>query len=65
MDLFSEPKALKEVLSIEESTQIDILNYINRLDSFPNACITYKILLTIVLVVFVEIIFSKLKLIKS
>ncbi|KAG6657226.1 hypothetical protein CIPAW_04G075300 [Carya illinoinensis] len=36
---------LKEILPIEENTPIDILNYIKRLDSFPNACIAYRILL--------------------
>ncbi|KAG7982756.1 hypothetical protein I3843_04G069800 [Carya illinoinensis] len=36
---------LKEILSIEENTPIDILNYIKRLDSFPNAYIAYRILL--------------------
>jgi hypothetical protein len=41
------------------------LNYIKRLDSFPNACIAYRILLTIpVIVASVEKSFSKLKLIK-
>jgi hypothetical protein len=41
------------------------LNYIKRLDSFPNACIAYRILLTIpVIVASVERSFSKLKLIK-
>jgi hypothetical protein len=47
LDLFSELKVLKEILQIEESALIDILNYIKRLDSFPNACIAYRILLTI------------------
>jgi hypothetical protein len=64
--LFSELKVLKEILQIEESAPIDILNHIKRLDSFPNACIAYRILLTIrVTVASVERSFSKLKLIKS
>jgi hypothetical protein len=66
LDLFSELKVLKEILQIEESAPIDILNYIKRLDSFPNTCIAYRILLTIlVTVVSAERSFSKLKLIKS
>jgi hypothetical protein len=47
LDLFSELKVLKEILQIEESAPIDILNYIKILDSFLNACIAYRILLTI------------------
>jgi hypothetical protein len=66
LDLFSELKVLKEILQIEESAPIDILNYIKRLDSFPNACIAYRILLTIpVTIASAERSFSKLKLIKS
>ena len=42
------------------------MNYIKKLEYFPNACIAYRILLTIsVIVVSVERTFSKLKLIKS
>jgi hypothetical protein len=66
LDLFSELKVLKEILQIEESALIDILYYIKRLDYFPNACIAYRILLTIpVTVASAEKSFSKLKLIKS
>jgi hypothetical protein len=66
LDLFLELKVLKEILQIEESAPIDILNYIKRLDSFPNTCITYRILLTIpVTVASAKRSFSKLKLIKS
>jgi hypothetical protein len=66
LDLFSELKVLKEILQIEKSAPIDILNYIKRLDFFSNACIAYRILLTIlVTVASAEICFSKLKLIKS
>ena len=66
LDLFSKLKVLKEVLQINENSLINVLNYIKRLESFPNACITFKILLTIpVTVTFTERNFSKLKLIKS
>ena len=66
LDLFSELKVLKEILQIKDYTPIDILNYIKRLDSFPNTCITYRILLTIpVIVAYAERSFLKLKLIKS
>ena len=66
LDLFSELKVLKEILQTEENTPIDVLNYIKRLDSFPNAYIAYIMLLTVpIIVVSVERSFSKLKLIKS
>jgi hypothetical protein len=66
LDLFLELKVLKEILQIEESTPISILNYVKRLDSFSNACIAYRILLTMpITVTFIERSFSKLKLIKS
>ena len=47
LDLFSELKVLKEVLQINENSLIYVLNYIKRLESFPNACIAFRILLTI------------------
>ena len=66
LDLFSELKVFKEILQIKDYTPIDILNYIKRLDSFPNTCITYRILLTIpITLASTERSFSKLKLIKS
>ena len=66
LDLFSELKVLKEVLQINENSQINVLNYIKRLESFPNACIAFRILLTIpVTVTSAERSFSKLKLINS
>ena len=46
LDLFSRLKVLKEVLQINENSQINVLNYIKRLESFPNACIAFRILLT-------------------
>ena len=61
LDLFSELKVLKEILQTEENTPIDVLNYIKRLDSFPNAYIAYRILLTIpVTIASTERSFSKL-----
>ena len=66
LDLFLELNILKEILQIKDYTPIDILNYIKRLDSFPNTCIAYRILLTIlVTVASAKRSFSKLKLIKS
>ena len=63
-----ELKVLREVIQTEENknTPVDILNYIKKLEYFPNACIAYRILLTIpVTVASAEKTFSKLKLIKS
>ena len=66
LDLFFELKFLKEILQIKEYTPVDILNYIKMLDSFPNTCIAYRILLTIPITVgSTRRSFSKLKLIKS
>ena len=47
LDLFSELKVLKEVLQINENSLINVLNYIKRLEYFSNACIAFRILLTI------------------
>ena len=66
LDLFSKLKVLKEVLQINENSPINLLNYIKRLEYFRNACIAFKILLTIhVTVASAKISFLKLKLIKS
>ena len=67
LDLFSEKKKiLKEILQINDNSPINVLNYIKRLESFLNACIVFKILLTIpITVASAERSFSKLKLIKS
>jgi len=66
LDLFLELKVIREVLQIENNTPIETLNFIKRLNSFPNACIAYRILLTIpITVASAERSFSKLKLIKS
>ena len=53
-------------MQINDNSPINVLNYIKRLESFPNACITLRILLTIpVTIASAERSFSKLKLIKS
>ena len=66
LDLFSKLKVLKEILQIKEYTPINILNYIKMLDSFPNTCIAYRILLIIpITIASTERSVSKLKLIKS
>ena len=66
LDLSSKLIVLKEVMQIDESTLINVLNYLKRLDSFPNVYIAYRILLAItVTVASAERSFSKFKLIKS
>ncbi|KAK4707971.1 hypothetical protein R3W88_028896 [Solanum pinnatisectum] len=66
LDLFSELKVLRKIIKVEDNTLIEILNQIKRLDSFPNAYIAYRIMLTIpVTVASAERSFSKLKIIKS
>ena len=45
LDLYSELIVLKEVVQVDENTPINVLNYLKRLDSFPNTYITYRILL--------------------
>ena len=53
-------------MQIDENTPINVLNYLKRLDSFPNVYIIYRILLVItVTVAFTERSFLKFKLIKS
>ncbi|XP_074563704.1 uncharacterized protein LOC141820319 [Curcuma longa] len=66
LDLFLELKVLKEIINPELKTALEVLNLIKKLNSFPNAWIAYRILLTIpVSVASAERSFSKLKLIKS
>ena len=66
LDLFLELKVLKEILQISENSPINVLNYIKKLESFPNACIAFRILLTtLVTVASAKRNFSNLKLIKS
>ena len=53
-------------MQINENSPINVLNYVKRLESFPNACIAFRILLIIpVTIASAERSFSKLKLIKS
>ena len=53
-------------MQINENSPINVLNYIKRLEYFPNACISFRILLTIpVTIASAERSFLKLKLIKS
>lgn len=59
-------KVLREIVQVEDNSLIDILNQIKRLDSFRNAYIAYRIMLTIlVTIALAERNLSKLKLIKS
>jgi len=47
LNLFSELNILNEIIGLENDKPIDILNYIKRINSFPNAYIAYRIMLTI------------------
>jgi len=61
LDLFLELNILKEIIGLQNDKPIDILNYIKKINSFPNAYIAYRIMLTIlVLVTPAEMSFSKL-----
>jgi len=40
LDLFSELNILKEIIGLENDKPIDILNYIKRINSFPNTYIS-------------------------
>ncbi|XP_022858956.1 zinc finger MYM-type protein 1-like [Olea europaea var. sylvestris] len=66
-DLCSELIVLRCYLTSETKRAIDVLHYLKKMNGcFPNACIAYKILLTIpVTVASAERSFSKLKLIKT
>ena len=44
---YSDTNLLHLIMQIDENTPINVLNYLKRLDSFPNAYIAYRILLTI------------------
>jgi len=66
LDLYLELNILKEIIELENDKPIDILNYIKRINSFPNAYIAYRIMLTIPLsIASVERSLSKLKIIKT
>ncbi|CAN1168171.1 Zinc finger MYM-type protein 1 [Linum perenne] len=66
IDLYGELKLLQYFLPKEILHPLEILNYLKRVDCFPNAFIVYRILLTIlVTVATAERSFSKLKLLKS
>ena len=53
-------------MQINENSPINVLNYVKMLESFPNACIAFRILLIIpVTIASAERSFSKLRLIKS
>ena len=47
LDLFLELNILKEIIRLENDKSIDILNYIKRINYFPNLYITYRIMLII------------------
>ncbi|KAK6121516.1 hypothetical protein DH2020_044746 [Rehmannia glutinosa] len=65
-DLYQELKIIQHMLPRETKTTSAILNFLQRMNCFPNAFIAYKILLTIpVTVASAERSFSRLKLLKS
>ena len=65
-DLYTELKLLLHLLPKKKMTALDILNFLKRVDCFPNTSIAYRILLTIpITVASAERSFSKLKLLKS
>ena len=63
---YNDTNLLNLIMQIDENTTINVLDYLKRLDYFPNAYIAYRILLTVhVTVAYVKRSFLKLKLIKS
>ena len=66
LDLFTKLRIVREIIQVENDIPINILNYIKKIDSFPNAFIVYRRMLTILVsIVSAKRKFSKLKLIKS
>ena len=64
--MFEELKAIIEFLRVESKSSYMILSSLKTFNCFPNACITYRIILTIpIRVASAERSFSKLKLLKS
>ena len=47
LDLFIELNILNQIIGLKNDKPVDILNYIKRINSFPNTYITYKIMLII------------------
>ena len=65
-ELYTELKFLQGFVPDENMGPVEILKFLKRHDSFPNASIAYRVLLTIpVTVASAERSFSKLKLLKS
>ena len=65
-ELYTELKFLQGFVPDENMGPVEILKFLKRYDSFPNASIAYRVLLTIpVTVASAERSFSKLKLLKS
>jgi len=62
LDLFSELNILEEIIGLENDKPIGILNYMKKINSFPDAYIMLTISVSVVLA---ERSLSKLKLIKS
>jgi len=48
-DLISELNILREIIGLDNDKAIDILNYIERINYFSNVYITYRIMLTILM----------------
>ncbi|XBI00694.1 hypothetical protein VPH35_129649 [Triticum aestivum] len=63
---YAELMFLQNFMPKENIGPVEILKFLKRHDCFPNACIAYRVLLTIpVMIASAELSFSKLKLLKS